>query len=235
MNTFFKAPLAVLAMTVSLTAFAQTAEPPRQDLGILKQTVERFLTTQAQGLPGEIKVTVGMFDPRMKMPVCPTPEAFLPPSGRAWGKTTVGVRCAAPIAWTVYVAANVQVVGEYLAAAAPLAQGQTITERDLAKVKGDLTILPAGVIVDMSQAVGRTVTSSVRVGAPLRQDALRNQQAIQQGQAVRIVYNGEGFSITSEARALNNANEGQMTQVRTQNGQVLTGIAKLGGIVDMTY
>lgn len=234
MNVFLTLLIATLGLTSQL-AFAQTVEPVRQDIGALKQTVTQFLRKQAVGLPGDIRVTVGSIDPRLKLPACPQPEAFLPRSSKAWGKTTVGVRCTVPQAWTVYISASVHVQSEYIAAAVPLAQGQTVTESDIAKVKGDLTAMPPGIITEASQAIGRTVASSVSVGAPLRQDALRNQQAIQQGQAVRIVLNGAGFSVTSEARALNNANEGQMTQVRTPNGQVVSGIAKLGGIVELTY
>lgn len=228
---------AVLSAALSLTtelAWAQATEP-RQDLALLKQTAEQFLLMQAKGLPGEVKVTVGAIDPRLKLPACPVPEAFLPPSSRAWGKTTVGVRCNVPTNWTIYVSAQVRVHGEYIAAAAPLAQGQNIGPGDIATVKGDLTNLPSGVITDASQAIGRTAASTIALGAPLRQDALRNQQAIQQGQAVRVVLNGDGFSVSSEARALNNANEGQLTQVRTPAGQVISGIAKVGGIVELAY
>lgn len=225
---------AALSLTTQL-AWAQAVAEPRQDLALLKQTAEQFLLTQAKGLPGEVKVTVGAIDPRLKLPVCPVPEAFLPPSSKAWGKTTVGVRCNVPTNWTIYVSAQVRVHGEYIAAAAPVAQGQNIGPGDIATVKGDLTNLPSGVITDASQAIGRTAASTIALGAPLRQDALRNQQAIQQGQAVRIILNGDGFSVSSEARALNNANEGQLTQVRTAAGQVISGIAKLGGIVELAY
>lgn len=234
MNVSFKILIAALGFASHL-ASAQAVEQSRQDIGALKQTVEQFLQKQAIGLPGDIHVTVGSVDPRMKLPACPQPEAFLPNGNKAWGKTTVGVRCTAPMAWTVYISARVGVRSEYVVATVPLAQGQTINESDITKVKGDLTAMPPGIITEPSQAVGRTVASSVGVGAPLRQDALRNQQAIQQGQAVRIVLNGDGFSVTSEARALNNANEGQLTQVRTSAGQVVSGIAKLGGIVELAY
>jgi flagella basal body P-ring formation protein FlgA len=225
---------AALSLTTQL-AWAQAAAEPRQDLALLKKTAEQFLLTQANGLPGEVRVTVGAIDPRLKLPACPVPEAFLPPSSKAWGKTTVGVRCNVPSTWTIYVSAQVRVHGEYIAAAAPLAQGQNIGPGDIAKVKGDLTNLPSGVITDESQAIGRTAATTIGLGAPLRQDALRNQQAIQQGQAVRVILNGDGFSVSSEARALNNANEGQLTQVRTAAGQVISGIAKLGGIVELAY
>lgn len=239
MKLSFKFVFATLALPFALSvpfAVAQVGEPEaRQDLGALKQAAEQFLRTQASGLPGEVKITVGSIDPRMKLPACATPEAFFPQSSKAWGKTTVGIRCSVPSPWTIYVSAKVQVHGDYVVAAVPLAQGQNITEADIAKVKGDLTAMPAGIITDASQAIGRTVANSIRLGSPLRQDALRNQQAIQQGQAVRVILNGAGFSVSSEARALNNANEGQLTQVRTSNGQVISGIAKLGGIVELTY
>jgi flagella basal body P-ring formation protein FlgA len=234
MTRHLRIALAALAFTMQI-AHAQSTEPQRQDLNVVRQTIEQFLKTQATGLPGEVKVAVGAIDPRLKLPVCATPEAFLPPASKLWGKTTVGVRCTVPSSWTIYVAATVKVVGEYIAAATPLAQGQTISEADIGKVKGDLTSLPSGVITEASQAIGRTASSAVALGAPLRQDALRNQQAIQQGQGVRLVVNGPGFSVTSDAKALNNANEGQLTQVRTPNGQVISGIAKLNGIVELTY
>jgi flagella basal body P-ring formation protein FlgA len=120
-------------------------------------------------------------------------------------------------------------------AAAPLAQGQSIDARDIATVKGDLTRLPAGVITDAAQAIGHVVATSVALGSPLREDALHNQQAIKQGQAVRLILNGSGFTVSSEARALNNANEGQLTKVRTPTGRVVSGIAKLGGVVELAY
>ncbi len=235
MKHTFNIVITVCALSTQF-ASAQVVEPaPRQDLGALKQAAEQFLRTQAKGLPGEVRVTVGAIDPRLKLPACTVPEAFLPPASKAWGKTTVGVRCTTPSSWTIYVSAQVQVQGEYIAAATPLAQGQTISQTDLAKVKGDLTALPAGVITDASQALGRSTATNIALGSPLRQDALRTQQAIQQGQAVRVVVNGAGFSVSSEARALNNANEGQLTQVRTPAGQVVSGIAKLGGIVELAY
>jgi flagella basal body P-ring formation protein FlgA len=232
MNRYFKIAAFSLVFA-SQFAHAQSVEQ-HQDLGVLPKMIERFLHVQAAGLPGEIRIKVGAIDPRLKLPACAAPEAFLPSSSKAWGKTTVGVRCSVPTAWTIYVSATVQVYGQYIAAAAPLAQGQTIGKGDIATVKGDLTTLPSGVITNASEAIGRTTTNSVALGSPLRQDALRNQQAIQQGQAVRIVVNGTGFSVSSEARALNNASEGQLTQVRTPSGQVVSGIAKLGGIVELT-
>ena len=225
---------AAALLVLAGAASAQTA-PARQDHGVLRQTASQFLTVQAGGLPGQITVTVGAIDPRLNLAACAAPEAFLPNGARAWGKTSVGVRCVAPSPWTVYIPAMVQVQGEYLAAAVPLAQGQTIGPNDIARVSGDLTALPPGIVTEQSQAVGHTLARSVAVGAPLRQDALRSQQAVAQGQVVRLVSSGPGFKVTADGRALANGSDGQVVQVKTQNGQVVSGVARAGGTVEVTF
>src|SRR5262249_15135898 len=146
---------------------------PRQSHDALRQAAEQFLQTQAAGLPGTVTITVGTIDPRVNLAACAAPQAYLPPSARVWGKTTVGVRCTAPTNWNVYLSATVRVQGEYVATAAPLAQGQTIGQTDLVKLNGDLTSLPPGIIMDPAQAIGRALAMSLSPGTPLRQDALR--------------------------------------------------------------
>jgi flagella basal body P-ring formation protein FlgA len=231
-----KPPRRLLAAFFVLAANAALADPPaRQDHAKLREAVEEYLRTQTAGLPGQVNLTVGQLDPRLNLAACAAPEPFMPGGSRLWGKTTVGVRCSAPSAWTVYVPATVQVLAEYVVTAAPLAQGQTISPSDLAKVRGDLTMLPHGIITDPAQAIGRAMSASLPLGSPLRADSLRSQQAVQQGQMVRLISNGPGFRVSAEARALNNANDGQVTQARTSSGQVITGIARLGGVVEVTY
>jgi flagella basal body P-ring formation protein FlgA len=57
---------------------------------------------------------------------------------------------------------------------------------------------------------------------------------VRQGQTVKTVSRGAGFSVSSEGRALHNAQEGQIVQVRTPSGQTVSGIARSGGIVEMS-
>lgn len=234
MNRYCKALILLLTLPFLHHASAQEAGALHQHAA-LRQTIQQFLHTQATGLPGNTNITVGAIDPRLKLAACPSPEVFFPSGSRAWGKTSVGVRCTAPATWAIYVSANVRVHGDYLAAAAPLAQGQSIGASDIVKMKGELTALPAGVVTDTSQAIGRSLAISLPAGAPLRLDALRAQQAIQQGQTVRVMTTGPGFQVSAEARALNNANEGQVAQARTSSGQVVSGVARMGGIIEVVY
>jgi flagella basal body P-ring formation protein FlgA len=234
----FTALLLVTSLATS-PALAQQGQPTapaaRQDLAALRGVVLQFLQAQSAGLPGEVSVEVGALDPRMSLAACPAPQAFQQPGARAWGKTTVGVRCAAPSAWTVYIQAKIAVQAEYVAAAVPLAQGQPIEESQLVLLKGDIAAMPNGVVTEMAQAIGRSATVSLPSGAPLRLDNLRSKPVVQQGQQVRVVSTGAGFQVSTEARAIGNAAEGQVVQVRTQAGAIVSGVAKAGGLVEVVF
>lgn len=233
--SIFKSSLLFGALCGLTGPASPQTQAARQDATLIQQTVEQFLQLQTAGLPGEAKFNIGQIDKRLSLSTCPAPEAFLPKGSRLWGKTTIGVRCTTPSPWTIYVAVAVQVSGEYLVTATPLGQGQTIGANDIAKVKGDLTSLPNGIVTDPNQAIGRIIALPLPAGAPLRADALRTQQAVQQGQTVRLISSGPGFKVSTEARALNNATEGQVAQVKTASGQVVSGVAKTGGVVEVTY
>ena len=227
----------VALVLVSQLAQAQQAQTPagRQNLAALRTVAEQFLKTETAGLPGEVSVKVGAIDPRTALAACPAPEAFLQPGARAWGKTTVGIRCSAPSTWTLFVQAQVNVKAEYVAAALPLAQGQAIEQGQLVLVKGDIAAMPNGIVTDMAQAIGRTPTVSLAAGTPLRLDSLRSRPVVQQGQAVRLVSIGSGFSVSGEGKAIGNAGEGQVVQVRTAGGSVVSGTAKAGGMVEVAF
>jgi flagella basal body P-ring formation protein FlgA len=216
-------------------ALAQQATPARQRPAALRSVVEQFLATETAGLPGKVTVKVGVIDPRMSLPACPAPEAFLQPGARAWGKTTVGVRCAQPTPWTVYIQAQVSVLADYVAAAVPLAQGQPVETGQLMLMKGDIAAMPNGIVTDMAQAVGRTPTVSLAAGTPLRLDTLKSRPVVQQGQSVRLVSSGAGFSVSAEGRAIGTAGDGQVVQVRTPSGAVISGTARPGGVVEVAF
>jgi flagella basal body P-ring formation protein FlgA len=223
-------PLFTLLLLAAPLAFAQGGA--RQDGAALRKLAESFLQTQSAGQPGKVTVKIGAVDPRLSLAACPAPEAFQQPGARPWGKTTVGVRCTSPM-WTVFLQAQVSVVADYVAAAVPLAQGQAIDAGQLATMQGDIAAMPNGIITDMAQAVGRTPTVSLPAGTPLRLDTLKSKPVVQQNQAVRIVSRGDNFSVSGEGKAIGNAGEGQVVQVRTPRGAIISGTARAGGVVEV--
>ena len=227
--------LASLSCMVAVLAVPPAAANERHDLGALQRLVEAYARKEAAGLPGSVHVAVAALDPRLSLPHCPAPEAFTPPGGRLWGKSAVGIRCQAPVAWTVYASVTVEVSAEYVVTARPLAQGETVNMQDLATMRGDLARLPAGIVVDPLHAIGKHLALSLGAGQPLRRDMLRQPQVIAQGQGVRLVSEGPGFRVSTEGRALGNAADGQTVQVRGPSGQTVSGIARSGGIVEVRY
>lgn len=154
---------------------------------------------------------------------------------RPWGRTNVGVRCQLEGGWTIYVPVQVKVIGDYLVTARALARGHVIGADDVLARKGDLAELPAGVMTESAQAIGKTLSLSLQSGQLLRSDSLRAAFVVQQGQNVKVVSKGAGFQVATDGRALNNAADGQVVQVRTASGQTVSGIARAGGVVEVTY
>ena len=215
------------------SAFSATPDSSKQDLQEIRSSVEHYLTRESAGLPGKVTISVGNLDPRLNLASCSALEPFLPAGSRLWGKTSVGVRCIAPQPWVIYVTGNVKVWGTYYVSAKAISQGQTLTDSDISAIDGDLTTMASGVVTEPSQAVNHTSTMAISAGISLRQDSLRLQQVIMQGQTIRLISNGEGFKVSTEAQALNNASEGQLVKVKISSGQVLSGTAKFGGIVEV--
>lgn len=223
-----------LAIACVLAVLATTV-PARQDPAPVKKAVEDFLKVQTGGLPGQVSFTIGSLDPGNQLLPCAAFEVSLPPGARAWGRTNVAVRCQAEHGWSIFLPVHIRVVTDYLVTALPLAQGQPVTGADLARQRGDLSDLPSGILTDERQAVGRIAKLSISAGRPLRADMLQQPVVVQQNQTVKIMSRGPGFQVANEGRALNNGIEGQVVQIRLHNGQIVSGIARAGGIVEVGF
>lgn len=196
--------------------------------------VENHLREQTRGLPGKASFSVHMPD-LSNLPACSSYQAFTPGGARMAGKSTVGLRCLAPSPWSVLVPVNIAVTASYLVSARPLLAGQTITADDLATMSGDISNLPASIVTQPEAALGKTVRNSLAAGLPLRSEQLQAPVVIRQGQTVRVVSRGDGFSVTSDGKAITNASAGQVVQVRMSSGQTINGIAQNDGSVEISF
>lgn len=225
--------LIALLFTLLMLAGASHPALARQDPAPVRAEVGRLLNIQTRSLPGEVNIQVGDFSADNVLPPCLQLEAFLPPGARAWGRITVGVRCLAPSAWSAYVPAEVRVKGLYLVTAAPLSAGQILGPDDVRREAGELTAQAPDVLTDPTQAVGHAARVSLAAGKPLTASHLRLPPAVVQGQPVKVISRGPGFQVANDGTALSSAADGQGAQVRLANGQVVRGIARSGGFVEI--
>jgi flagella basal body P-ring formation protein FlgA len=224
---------AVAQKYMQAAALAQPATlPGQQDAEAIHAAALAFLQQQSAGLPGKIDITVAAAFPR-GLSACAALEPFMPTGARLWGRMTVGVRCAGERPWTIYLQARVSLHATYYLAARAMAPGEVLTAADLVARDGDLTGLPQAIVTDPSQAVGSVSLVRIAGGMPLRRDMLKSASAVAIGQTVRVVAAGDGFSISAEGSAMNNASPGQQVRVKTANGQVISGIVKDGATVEI--
>jgi flagella basal body P-ring formation protein FlgA len=109
--------------------------------------------------------------------------------------------------------------------------GETISQSDLVEQVGELTRLPVQTAIHSAAVVGKSLSAPILAGQPIRSDFLRVVPAIQSGQSVRVLVKGQGFQVESEGRAISQAGEGQVAQVRLVTGQIVSGIAYKGQLI----
>lgn len=217
-------------------AFAKTASAAgsptsTQDHALIKSMVAAFVQQQTADMPGKVVYQVEDIDRRIMLPECKKLEAFLPVGGQLIGKTSVGVRCSEQQGWSIFVPVQIRISLNLLISARALPLGHTLHEEDIATQTTETT--HAGGITDAKQVIGKVLRYGISAGQVLREDMLRPPYSVTQGQSVRLIVQGNSFSIRSEGVALNNASEGQTVQVRTSSGRVISGIAGAGGVVNI--
>lgn len=226
MNKF----LSLLLLCIGLaSAHAQQEAAP------VRKAVEDWLRIQTRDLPGQVSFEIGGLDRTSRLAPCQSFEVSRPAGAQTWGRTNVLVRCLHGPGWRIYLPVHVRIKTEYLVSARPLSQGQVLTEDDVATQLGELSELPARTLTDIGQAVGKVAAMTVPAGRPLRSDMLKAPLVVRQGQSVKVVSGGPGFQVSNEGRALNNAAEGQVVQVRLGSGQVISGVATGSGSIEIGY
>lgn len=213
---------------------AAAADPAVVDLSTLQDVAVRHARQQTRDLPGKVTITPGSLSAPTLAP-CQAMEPFTPAGSRLIGKTHIGVRCLGPASWTILVPIQITATAQYVVTVRPLIAGQTVQASDLSVQTGELSRLPTGAIADPASAIGKTIRNSLGSGAVLRGDALQEPLIIRQGQSVRVISRGEGFSVSSEGRALTNAAQGQSVQIRMPGGQTVQGTARNDGSVEISF
>lgn len=200
----------------------------------ISEIAQQFVLAQLSGYGDKVKVNVGDVD-TSRLPECETAEAFVPPGARLIGRVYIGVRCNRPYRWSVLIPAQISIRGSYLTLNRAVAAGQVLHANDIVVTQGDISGLPTGAIADLESAVGKQLRNSLGAGQILRADHLVSPWVIRQGQTVKVFSQGNGFSISNEGQALNNAAEGQNAQVRLPSGQTISGVAQKDGSVIIAF
>lgn len=221
------AGLALLGLASA--ALAATPDPHPAEIA-----VHDYVATQTRAIGKRVEITVEPLPGDLRRRPCTAYVPMAPAGTRLWGRTVVALNCAAPQAWVAYVPVNVAVFGRYLETARAIASGQVLAAGDFRLIEGDLSKLPDGTFVEASEALGLRTRVGLAPGLPLGRSHVVVPPVVRQGDPVKVVARGPGFSASSEGRALANATAGETVRVRMASGQTVIGVARPGGVVELT-
>ncbi len=233
MNKLFK--LFSLSILCAL-AFAQAlaSEPETAPITALTHQQANAFIRSKVGLSDDLRVSVDGFDATVDSRACQDPEFFIPgqlPVLR--GFVRIGLRCTKPLSWVRYGSANITQAQTAYTLKIDLPLGHVITADDLTTVISFQKLPTAGFGPDSLPFVGRTLVKAMTAGTPLQRSHTQASWVIKGGQILTIYSGGPAFRISSEGRALGNAEAGQPVQVRTAGGKILSGQALAEGSVEL--
>lgn len=240
--------LVSFAAPIAARAAASTPESVARDA--LLETLAPALAVRG----ATAVVTVSAPDARRVLEPCNQMSGFLPPGARLSGKTTVGVRCLDGATWQTFLVANVRVEGPTWQSTRALRAGETIADGDVVAVVAPLTAPDLDAAAAMARTgagkttashglasldgrqpapTGRIALRSVPSGRPLTAADVRDEGRINPGDAVRVVYVGAGFSITSEGRSVGAADPGSTVMIRLASGTMVNGTLRADRMVEL--
>lgn len=215
-----------------------TASLPTAGAGTVPGAVESIATIEAAAhsyvqslLPpggGETKITVLPIDRRLRLAQCGSPlTARLPVGANLAAHATVGVTCAGPTHWSVYVPVVVESRISVLVLKHAVARDTRLTADDVA-VETRRTAGTAAAYLDaVTELSGRTVRRPLPIGTALTVDMFAADTVIHRGQEVTLLAAAGSIEIRAAGRALMDAPAGARIQV-----QNLSSLTVVEGVVE---
>jgi flagella basal body P-ring formation protein FlgA len=228
---------AVLALPAPRARGAESPSAGVAEPASISERVREFALAELarSQSPLRAEITVGEIDSRLHLAPCAQTEVFLRPGARLWGRGFVGYRCLQRPGWSVSVPVTVHLYGPALVAAEPIPANQPIAPSAVRVAEVDVTQEAGGVLKDPSELADKTCSRALDAGQIVPLGALRSVPAVTQGEPVKIVGSGVGFSITTDGTAMATAAPGEMVRVRTESGRMIAGVARRGRVVEVSF
>ncbi|MEJ2474584.1 MAG: flagellar basal body P-ring formation chaperone FlgA [Desulfobacterales bacterium] len=114
---------------------------------------------------------------------------------------------------TIRATARIAALAPVVAAARPIGRLKPITSDDLKMEKMDLAELPAGVMTEVDDIIGKRARRNIDAGDILRPDLIEMPPLVKRGDMVVIVAESEGFKVTATGEAKSDGLRGEQVKV----------------------
>lgn len=230
---------ALVAASALATAFAPAASAQQLPSDGVAVTPEFVAGTQhwldeavqkaqsASATPLRMEVSIGQLDARLRLAPCTKVEPYVPVGLRLWGRTRLGLRCTdGGGRWNVFLPVTIKAFGPAWVLRDNVNAGSVLSAADAIEAEADWASENSPVIADPAQWIGQVASRSLVAGQPVRQSMVKAAQAFAAGTQVRVVAQGSGFEVSSDAQAITAGVVGQPVRVRMENGRIANGVVQ---------
>ncbi|MBK1723677.1 flagellar basal body P-ring formation chaperone FlgA [Thiocystis violacea] len=214
----------------SQAAMAADTEP----LARILETARSFLAQSLTDVPGaETRIEIGQLDSRLRLARCAQPPSGQwAPGARQAGNTTVNVRCAGPVTWSIFVPVSIERHLQVVTTARALGRQQVIQPADVRLERQETSSLTSGYFTELSAVVGLEAKRRLIPGQVLTQTQVAPRQLIKRGQEVTIYAMRPGLTVRMKGEALENGSEGERIRVRNRSSKrIVEGYVEPSGAV----
>ncbi|WP_163834428.1 flagellar basal body P-ring formation chaperone FlgA [Spartinivicinus ruber] len=229
----------LLALGLTMMAMASWSDPVHHSI---HQLVHSYLESQLQAYTqqiggGRYKIHLSPIDPRLKLKPCVNKLTIEPSQRRQTliGRSTHKVKCLHSPYWSLYIAAQVKLYRQVVAANRTLPKGQVINPSDLMRLEKDIGKLRGSYYTDPSRLIGKVITRQLKMGQPITKSHITQATAIKKGTQVAIHANTSNFSVLAKGVALSDGKPGQLIKVRNiRSKRVIQAVVKDAYTVEAT-
>jgi flagellar basal body P-ring formation protein FlgA len=181
----------------------------------------------------ETQITVLPLDRRLRLTQCASAlTAQLPPGSNLGARATVGVTCAGPSHWAVYVPVVLESRISVLVLRHAVARDARLTAADVSIETRRTAGMASAYLTSVTDLTGRTVRRSLAVGTTLSVDMFVADTVVHRGQEVTLVAGGPSMEIRASGRALSDAPAGARIQVQNLSSMtVVEGVVESSDVV----
>ncbi len=229
--------ISVLAAVLATLSLAANATGPVQSLESIQAAAEQFVRASLPENSANHFVSAARLDSRLRLDECASPlEAFSQGAAMTNSRMTIGVRCSAANAWTLFVPVTVEVEVSVLVLRRPLARRARV---DLADVEPQVRRLPgsgAAFVNDAAMLQGHRLKRALPVGTALTVDMLVPDLLVRRGQQVTLIASSGTMQIRAQGQALTEG--GATDRVRVQNVtslKIVEGVVESDGVVRVSF
>ncbi|GAB4272779.1 MAG: flagellar basal body P-ring formation chaperone FlgA [Methylomicrobium sp.] len=201
------------------------------------RTVTEFISDNVNASEEDYEIHVSSLDDRLKLPECAHElTAFTAHHERLKsGRFSVGVRCAGPQTWTIFVTGKLQIFENVLVLNQPVRRGQMLTRQMLSLDKRDRSKLRGGHFNDPDWVENKQATRSLPAGTVLNYSNIKDAVLIKRGEKIMISASSPEFHVRMPGQALMDGIKGQSIRVKNESsGRTIAATVIEPGLVSVT-